>query len=170
MKGMRRLLIIILGALLCLPQFGCRLFFEKHSNVSPSEDDLGANKVFSGNGYSIVLTDQFAEKKSQVGFDGYYVADYCGVMVQIVTPANAAEYNVTNTRDLLTQTMSDKNTELIEADGLVYYHYVRNGNAGWNFAFKGSENYYLIQFLCLETSADTLKNTILTFARSVTVE
>ena len=171
---MKKTLIVALAALFCMQLCGCGLFFEKHSISVPDADSLGDSKIFTGDGYSITLTDMFTEKKSQVGFDGYYVSEFCGVMVQIVTPSKAAEYNIENLKDLLTETIEDNGgdpgREVTEDGGLTYYRYSRNGNAGWNFAFKGAENYYLVQFVCLETNASELENTICTFAKSVIVE
>ncbi len=171
---MKKLSVIAWAVLFCMTLSGCMLFFETHSDNNPGEGSLGDARVFTGDGYTITLTDAFTEKESQVGFDGYYVSEFCGVMVQIVTPSKAEEENVKNVKDLLTQTISDNDnssaSELIEEDGLIYYHYLRDGNAGWNFAFKGAENYYLVQFVCLESSADAMKDTFITFAKSVTVE
>lgn len=171
---MKRFFAILLSMLLLLPVFGCGSVFELHKAFDPETDSTGSKKVFSGNGYTIALTDAFTERKSQVGFDGYYTSPFCGVMVQIVTPQKAAERNITSIKRLLDQTIadngSDRGSEVTEENGLTYYHYTRGTNAGWNFAFKGSENYYLVQFVCAESDSNALKDMIFGFARSVTVE
>ena len=171
---MKRFFALLLAALVSLPLLGCGLFLEKHAYFDPKTSSFGNKKVFSGNGYTLELTDIFAEKKSTMGFDGYYVSLYLSVTVQIVTPEKAAEFKVTDVKSLLKQTIadngSDRGCEVMEENGLIYYEHARMKNAGWNFAFKGSENYYLIQFICAQSDAAELKDIVFDFAKAVTVE
>ena len=47
----------------------------------PDESSIGQAKKFEKDVFSILLTDKFTEEESQMGFDAYFVADFCGVVV-----------------------------------------------------------------------------------------
>ena len=47
----------------------------------PSNDIIGEPQTFKKDGLTITLTDKFTEQESEVGFDAYFVADFCGVVV-----------------------------------------------------------------------------------------
>lgn len=169
---MKRILSLALILLICITVPGCKLLgLEKHSLVAPDEDSMGESKTFSGDGYSVTLTDQFVEKDSQMGFDGYYVSEYCGVMVLVepfsleegLEDESIAEY----IQNVIHNNGQDAAPE--EKDGLTYYKYYRGGNVGWNFAYKGSDAFYLVQFICVEAHESKLSNAVFTFAESVAV-
>lgn len=169
---MKKAFIIILAVLLCLPVFGCGLFLERHTNIPPNADTIGEDKVFYGDGYTITLTDDFAEKQSHQGFDGYYVSTFCGVMVKKEPFSLAERLKDESLADYMKNVIrnNNENTEPVEEVGLVYYRYYNGGNAGWNFGFKGSDAFYLVQFICREDHETALKNFIFSFAKSVKVD
>ena len=169
---MKRTVALILLLMLCLPAAGCFSGLEKHTSVAPDANTIGANKVFTGDGYSITLTNRFEEKKSSQGFDGYYVADFCGVMVKKV-PFSLAEYLEGETISEYMRSVADNNghdSPIIEEDGLACFRYYRGGNAGWEFGYKGSDAFYLVQFVCREDHEEALADFVLKAAGSVIVD
>ena len=169
---MKRIIALALILLICLPFAGCIFGAEQHTNVAPDKDSIGAEKVFKGDGYSITLTDRFNEKESTQGFDGYYVADFCGVMVKI-EPFSLADYLEGESVAEYLRAVAQNNghdAEISEEDGLTYYRYYRSGNAGWEFAYKGSDAFFLVQFICREDHEEALNDFIMGFAKSVIVD
>ena len=65
-------------------------------------------------------------------------------------------------------------TQMLEKDGLVYYRYSNPDPdydmSGYSYSFKGSDAFYIFQFVCLTSDADDLADTIHAFAKTVTVE
>ena len=47
----------------------------------PNNDSIGEPKKFENDGFAITLTDKFKEQTSEMGFDAYFVTDFCGVVV-----------------------------------------------------------------------------------------
>lgn len=167
---MKRLLSFALVLLFLITAPGCTLLgLEKHTNTVP--DSLGAEKVFTCHLLSVTLTDEFTEKKSQIGFDGYYVSEFCGVMVKMEPFSLMEGFEDETLEEYLSAVIFNnaENASPEEKDGLVYYRYNHNGNTGWNFAFKGSDAFYLIQFICREDHAPELEDFFFTAAKSVTV-
>ena len=159
----------MLIVLFCIPAIGCHL--EKHSINAPDADSMGTNKTFSGDGYSLVLTDRFEEKNSSVGFDGYYVSSFCGVMVQKVPFTDEWAQGMNSTRDFLEGYINDENenSSIMEEDDLTYYRYYNNGRAYWNFGFKGENDFYSVQFVCDKRNEESLNDSVFAFAKSVNV-
>lgn len=169
---MKKTFIVILAVLLCLPLSGCGLFLERHTSVPPNAETIGADKVFYGDGYSITLTDDFEEKQSRQGFDGYYVATFCGVMVKIEPFSLAGYLRSESLTDHMRSVIRNNNVDTVpvEEAGLTYYRYYNGGNAGWNFGYKGSDAFYLVQFVCRADHESALRDFIFSFAGSVKVD
>lgn len=169
---MKKLITFVLIAVFCITAPGCTLLgLEKHTNTAPDEASLGAEKVFTCDGLSITLTDLFREKNSQMGFDGYYVSEFCGVMVKIEPFSLKEGFENETLTEYIENVIENNGQDAVpeEKDGLVYYRYYNGGNAGWNFAYKGSDAFYLVQFICREDHETKLSDAIFSFAGSVTV-
>ena len=131
----------------------------------------GKSKVFAGDGYQITLTEQFSEQKSEMGFNGYYTSYFGAVMIKIepfTLKAGLADKTLTEyMQDVIRNNASDAQPE--ERDGLVYYRYHRSGMCGWNFAIKGEDAFYLVQFMCREADESELTDLFFAFAKSMTL-
>ena len=168
---MRRILSFALVLLFCFAASGCTLLgLEKHTNTVP--DSLGEEKVFTCEGLTITLTDQFQEQKSQMGFDGYYASAFSGVMVK-AEPFSLEEGLENETLAEYIGNVIENNGEDAapeEKEGLVFYRYNNGGNAGWNYAFKGTDAFYLVQFICREDHASELEDFFFNAAKSIAVK
>ncbi|MBO6060797.1 MAG: hypothetical protein J6P98_01590 [Clostridia bacterium] len=169
---MKKTIALIMILLFCLPASGCIFGLEKHTNTAPGANEFGEGKVFTGEGYTVTLTDKFEERKSSQGFDGYYVSSFCGVMVKKEPFASAEGRKNLNLSQYLVSVAenNEHKATVTEEDGLTYYRYYRDGNAGWLFGFEGEDSYYLVQFVCREDHEEALNDQIFAFARSVTVK
>ena len=140
------------------------------------ESSIGKSKVFRRDGFTITLTDLFREQKSEMGFYVYYNSPFCGVMIlkepfsmqEGLEDESLVEYVEHVIRN------NGHDTHPIETDGLIYYRfsnpYPDFSTSGTSYCFKGSDAFYIFQFICLETDAERLADTIFFFAKSVTVE
>ena len=141
-----------------------------------SDGSLGKSKIFSGDGFNITLTDLFREQNSEYGFDAYYNSPFCGIMVlkeQFSLQEGLEEETLTEyVKNVIKNNGHD--TQMLEKDGLVYYRYSNPDPdydmSGYSYSFKGSDAFYIFQFVCLTSDADDLADTIHAFAKSVTVE
>ena len=108
---------------------------------------------------------------SHMGFDGYYVSEFCGVMVKIEPFSLKEGFENETLTEYIENVIENNGQDAVpeEKDGLVYYRYYNGGNAGWNFAYKGSDAFYLVQFICREDHETKLSDAIFSFAGSVTV-
>ena len=138
----------------------------------PGNSYSGESKEFTGDGWKITLTDRFTEAESEMGFDGYYTSPYCGVMI-LKEPFSLQKGLEDQTLEEYIVCVMENNNQAghgLEMDGLIYYRYTRDGRSGWNYAFKGSEAFYLVQFICRDEDTEQLEDLIFFFAKSVTVE
>lgn len=139
----------------------------------PGKAFIGESKEFTKAGLTISLSDKFAELESEQGFDAYYSSDYCGVVV-LKEPFSLEEGLAEKS---LVQYVSDVienngHTDLhpLETDGLIYFEFTRDGLNVWSCSYKGSDAFYIVQFLCRGADREKLKDLIFFFAKSVEVE
>ena len=151
-------------------------FVKINGDFAPSDNDIlngkyGISKVFSGDGYQITLTEQFSEQKSEMGFDGYYTSYFGAVMIKIepfTLKAGLADKTLTEyIQDVIRNNSSDAQPE--ERDGLIFYRYRRSGMCGWNYAMKGEDAFYLVQFMCREADESELTDLFFAFAKSMKI-
>lgn len=158
--------LVALIGVLCLFLSGCIM-------VIPDKDSVGESKTFEKDGFSILLTDRFGEQESELGFDAYYVSDFCGVMV--LKEAFSLEEGLEDrTLEQYTQNVMENNghsdLEMQNKDGLYFYRYTRNNRCGYSFSYKGSDAFWIVQFVCNASDEAALKDFFLLCAASVTVE
>ena len=153
------------------PHFGLDVVKE----INP-DGSLGKSKTFTGDGFTITLTDLFREQMSEYGFDAYYNSPFCGVIV-LKEPFTLKEGMEDETLLEYVENVIKNNghdTQPQEKDGLVYYRYSNPDPEydfqGCSFSYKGSDAFYIFQFIYLETDAEELEDTIFSYAKSVTVE
>lgn len=132
----------------------------------------GKRKVFTGDGYQITLTEQFAEQKSEMGFDGYYTSYFAAVMIKIEPFTLKTGLEDETIEEYVTGVIQNNQTDAKpeERDGLVFYRYQRNGMCGWSFAFKGAKAFYLVQFLCRDVDASELEELFFTIADTIQID
>ena len=158
---------------LTLRELHLTLIFKRRAEDADTEQESSINdRVFYGDGYQITLTDQFSEQQSEEGFDGYYTSSFGGVMIMIEPFTMDATLAAKSTEDYIRDVIKNNQTdaEPEAQDGLLFYRYRRTGLCGWNFAFKGSDAFYLVQFICRESDESTLSDLFFTFAKSMKVD
>ena len=156
--------LLLITCLLC----GC------FSNVMivPDGDSIGNPKKFEKDGLTITLTDKFKEEKSQMGFDAYFVADFCGVVVlkeEFTLEEGLAEETLeTYINNVIANNGHTGITPQMK-DGLWFYERTANGSYAQSYCYKGSDAFWIVQFLCRPSDADKLKDTFYLWAQSVEV-
>ena len=143
-------------------------------DIDPSdENSIGKPKTFESDGITLLLTDQFREQESQVGFDAYYVADFAGVMVlkeEFTLEEGLGEKTLENYTNGVIENNGHQNTQAQEKDGLWYYIKDTDTVRYYSFSYKGSDAFYIVQYSCFLSQTDEMEDTIFQWAKAVEVE
>ena len=131
------------------------------------------DKTFTEASYSITLTNRFEEDVFE-GYEGIYEKDEVLVMISKETFASLGEYgsiSVTEYNQIIQKdTEAPSKTEVRTEDGLCYYDhtYVVDGEnyTYYVFAYKGSDAFWLVQFVVFTEDAADLEADILAWAKS----
>ena len=93
----------------------------------PSADEIGESKTFEKDGIKLLLTDAYEEQVSEVGFYGYYVADFGAVMVERTTFKEHPECEGMTLDQFAEAYRNDNGHSMaIEHDDeLIYYVFIR---------------------------------------------
>ena len=159
-------LLLLLGSLCgCLP---------KKMMVIPDEESIGEAKTFEKAGLTITLTDEFVDQASQLGFDAYYVTDFCGVVVlkeEFSMKEGMAEESLEEYVNNVIKNNGHTDITAQYKDGLWFYeHSSSGGNFVRSYSYKGSDAFYIVQFICRASDAETLGDTFYLWAQSVKVK
>ena len=140
--------------------------------ILPDPDDLGEAKLFQKEGFQITLTDAFEEEKSQRGFDAYYVANFCGVCVlkeDFSLKEGFAEESIDEYIKGVIKNNKHIGVEPQTKDGLCFYEFSKDGRCIISYSYKGSNAFWIVQFICNQKDKDTLTDTFFLWAKSVKV-
>ncbi len=164
--------IILLTALLLSVSFllcGCLTDIM----LIPDESSMGQAKKFEKDGFSILLTDKFAEEESQMGFDAYFVADFGGVVVlkeEFTLEEGLAEISLEEYTTSVIANNGHTNITPQTKDGLWFYERTTDSSYSQSYCYKGSDAFWVVQFLCNPSDAQTLGDTFYLWAQSVEVK
>ncbi len=158
-------LLLSCGLLLC----GC---FPEIMLV-PDQDSIGKPKTFEKDGIKLTLTDKFIEKESEAGFYAYYVSNHCGVVV--LKEDFSLEEGLANRslEEYVGNVIANNGHTDIEPqnqDDLWFYVKDDNGSRSYSYSYKGSNAFWIVQFLCMTSDAPTLEDQFYLWAKSVEVE
>ena len=141
--------------------------------VIPDNDAIGEPQMFEKDGSKLLLTDRFIEKESELGFYAYYVSNFCGVVVlkedfsleEGLEDRSLEEYigNVIANNGHIDIKPQNK-------DGLWFYVRDRDGTRSYSYSYKGSNAFWIVQFLCMTSDAPKLGDLFYLWANSVEVE
>lgn len=131
-------------------------------------------KVFTDGGMSITLTDEFEAFEAE-GFDVAYDSNQIAVLSLEETFASAPgaeDLTVEEYAELVLE-VNGQNEELKTDNGLVYYEYLAEGDNKVMyhytvFLFKETDAFWIVQFATYEGKAETHRETIMEWAKSVT--
>ncbi|MBR5279268.1 MAG: hypothetical protein IKU23_08445 [Clostridia bacterium] len=139
----------------------------------PDESYIGQAKKFEKDKFSILLTDKFAEEESQRGFDAYFVADFCGVVVikeEFTLEEGLAEKSLEEYTISVIANNGHANITPQTEDGLWFYERTTDSSYARSYCFKGTDSFWIVQFLCSQSDAQSLKDTFYLWAQSVEVK
>ena len=158
-------LFLLISCLLC----GCL----PNVMVVPDEASIGKSKTFEKDGITLMLTDRFEEQPSQRGFDAYYVADFCGVVVlkeEFTLEEGLSQKTLEEYINSVIKNNGHTNITPKTEDGLWFYETSSNGNYARSYSYKGADAFYIVQFICRLSDANEFKDLFYLWANSVTVE
>ncbi len=139
----------------------------------PDENSIGQSQKFEKDGFSIILTDKFTEEQSQMGFDAYFVADFCGVVVlkeEFTLEEGLAEKTLEEYTASVIANNGHKNVYPQTQGGLWFYERTNISSYARSYCYKGSDAFWIVQFLCKPSDAQLLGDTFYLWAQSVEVK
>ncbi len=172
---MKKLAIIPLLLALCLALNSCFLVLSNPIEPTPvTLEDLGNPKTFVKAGITLQLTDKFKEEQSERGFDAYYTSDFCGVVVQkesFTLEEGLAERPLDEYIRSVIKSTGHESIEPQNRDGLWYYVNYNNSNyrCVYAYVYKGSDAFYVVQYIMNNIDEDTLKNAVHNWAKATKV-
>ena len=170
---MKKLTIIPLLLALCLTLNSC--FLLQMIGPPPSDlSDLGEPKTFEKAGITLTLTDKFSETESELGFDAYYTAVFCGVAVDknlfTEVEGSAEQSNEEFIRYFLAS-IGRSDIEPQERDGLWYYvKYEENSyRCVHAYVYRGGDAFYLVQYIMNIIDEVDLQDTVHEWAKATKI-
>ncbi len=141
--------------------------------VIPDSDSIGESKTFEADGITLLLTDRFVEQESEVGFDAYYVSDFCGVMVlkeEFTLKEGLSEKPLSEYIEGVIENNGHTNIEPQNKDGLWFYVKDNDDTRIYSYSYKGSDAFFIVQFACYLADIEALEDMIHLWAQAVEVE
>ena len=141
--------------------------------IVPSNDSIGEPKTFEKEGIKLTLTDSFIEKESELGFYAYYVSNFCGVVVLKEDFSLEEGLSDRSLEEYVRNVIANNGHTDIEPqnkDGLWFYVRDNNGTRSYSYSYKGSNAFWIVQFLCMTSDAPKLEDLFYLWANSVEVE
>lgn len=141
--------------------------------IIPDNDSIGEPQTFEKDGIKLTLTDRFVEKESERGFDAYYVSNFCGVVVlkeEFTLEEGLADRSL---EEYITNVITNNGHTDIKPqnkDGLWFYVKESGNTRCYSYCFKGSEAFWIVQYLCMTSDAPVLEDMFILWAQSVEVE
>ena len=164
--------ITVMAALVlavCMAFTGCVLPVK----FIPDEDVVGKTKTFEMDGLTLSLTDRFVETESELGYDGYFVADFGAVVVQKEAFAENEELAEYDLKEYVKRNMKANGVLFprpkVKGD-YCYYENSRNTTKIYSFTFKGTDAFWNVQYLCRRHDASMFEDLFFLWADCVEVE
>lgn len=181
---MKKVLIFLLVLSLTLSLTGCFSHRKDSENpkdhkkpmdaiVIPDNASIGESKTFQKDGIQLTLTEKFTETRSELGFYAYYVADFCGVVVlneDFSLADGAADLSLEEYIGNVIANNGHKNVEPQCRDGLWYYVKDSGNMRSYSYSFKGSNAFWIVQFVCMTQDAPMLEDLFYLWAECIEVE
>ena len=166
---MKKLLVIISFLLSCsLFMCGCL----PPVMVIPDDESIGESKVFEKDGIQLTLTDRFIEKESKLGFYAYYVSNFCGVVVlkeDFSLEEGLADLSLEEYTSNVIANNGHIGIEPQNKDDLWFYVSDNNNTRSFSYSYKGSDAFWIVQYLCMIPDASMLEDLFYLWANCVEV-
>lgn len=174
---MKKIIVMFSFLLVCSLVFcGClprAMLKSDNVMVIPDNETIGEPQDFEKDGIKILLTDQFVEKKSELGFYAYYVSNFCGVVVlkeEFSLEEGLADRSLEEYVRNVIANNGHTDIEPQNKDDLWFYVRDSDGIRSYSYSFKGSNAFWIVQFLCKTSDAPMLEDLFYLWADSVEVE
>ena len=141
--------------------------------IIPDNDAIGEPKIFEKDGIKLTLTDNFIEKESELGFNAYYVSNFCGVVVlkeDFSLEEGLADRSLEEYIGNVIANNGHADIEPQNQDDLWFYVRDKNGTRSYSYSYKGTDAFWVVQFLCMTSDASKLEDLFYLWANSVEVE
>lgn len=141
--------------------------------VIPDNDTIGEPLIFEKEGIKLTLTDQFTEKESELGFYAYYVSNFCGVVVLKEDFSLEEGLSERSLEEYVRNVITNNGHTALEPqnkDDLWFYVRDTGGSRSYSYSFKGSDAFWIVQFLCMTSDAPVLEDLFFLWADCVEVE
>jgi len=164
-------LFVVLSLLLSCSLLFCGCFPE--IMVIPDNDSIGESKIFEKEGIKLTLTDKFIEKESELGFYAYYVSDFCGVVVlkeEFSLEEGLADRSLEEYIGNVITNNGHTDIKPQNKDDLWFYVSDSGETRSYSYSFKGSNAFWIVQYLCVSSDANKLEDLFFLWANSVDVE
>ena len=163
---MKKLTVICcIFLLLCTTLSGC--FF-----LIPSIRTESQPKTFEADGIRLVLTDAFQETESERGFFAYYTSQDCGVTVTKEAFSQEAGMDQLPLEEYIRNVIRNNGHQNIQPqnrDGLWYYVVDKDNTCIHAYCYKGPDAFFIVQFICMRSDAETMAETFHQWALQVEV-
>jgi len=138
----------------------------------PDNDSIGEPKVFEKDGIKLTLTDRFVETESEVGFDAYYTSDFCGVVVlkeDFTLEEGLEDCPIDEYINSVIENNGHKGVQAQNVDDLWFYVKDEGATQVYSYSYKGSDAFWIVQFICMKKDAPALEDLFYLWASSVEV-
>ena len=166
---MKKIITLFVVISFCISLCGC---FNR-ALVDPDRDSKIEDKVFRGAGITITLTNEFVEKESELGFDAYFVSDYCGVVVlkeEFSLKTGMSELTVEEYIKNVIENNGHENIEPQQKEDLWFYVNPNGSTQVYSYSYKGSEAFYIVQFICMTSDVPILEEMFFSWAQKIEVQ
>ena len=163
------LLVFSLALCGCIPKM---LINSDNVMVIPDNDSIGEPQIFEKDGIKLLLTDQFIEQESELGFYAYYVSNFCGIVVlkeEFSLEEGLADRSLEEYVRNVIANNGHTDIEPQNKDDLWFYVRDSGGNRSYSYSFKGSNAFWIVQFLCRTSDAPMLEDLFYLWANSIEV-
>ncbi|MBQ5866967.1 MAG: hypothetical protein IIW56_09870 [Oscillospiraceae bacterium] len=141
--------------------------------VIPDNDAIGEPMTFETEGIKLTLTDKFIEKESELGFYAYYVSNFCGVVVlkeDFSLEEGLADRSLEEYVGSVIANNGHTDIKPQNKDDLWFYVRDSGGTRTYSYSFKGSDAFWIVQYLCMTSDAPMLEDLFYLWANCVEVE
>lgn len=141
--------------------------------VVPDNASIGEPRTFEKDGITLTLTDRFVEKESELGFYGYYVSDFCGVVVMKEDFSLEEGMAALSPEEYTANVIANNGYTGVKPqsrDGLWFYEGGSGSTRNYSYIFKGSDAFWIVQYLCMSADAPAFEDLFFLWASGVEVE
>ena len=166
--------LLLISCSLCSCIDGIMDIIRGNIMIIPDNESIGEAKTFENEEFSITLTDKFVEmEEAPQGFDMHFASEFCGVFFfeeKFTVQEGFAEMSVEDYCKNVTDGITQADVIPQNFDGIWYFEIITNGNYSKSYCYKGTDSFWIVQFVCTEENVPMLKDAFDLWAASVEVK